>query len=507
MLAVHRVCRGSSLLVLCVAGCDRSHPLAPAVEAAYTGAAGPTVKSPSNTNAVAVSESRIDVTWRDNSSNETGLELHRSTTGTSGVFTLLASTAAGVTSHRDDRLTAARQYCYKVLAFKRADGKTGYSGFSNSACATTQPLSSPPAAPSDPDVRPESSSVIVRWIDNSTNEDGFRVQRSADLGATWTIVSTVAPNGTFSRDDGRPIELPFCYRLIAFNAQGDSPPSNTDCTAQPAAPSALTGAGVSGPAIELTWTDNSALEDGFVVERRGSGIIATLPANATSYRHLGVSPDVPYGYVVRATKDGGFSGNSNFVVVVVGTVPPAAPSGANAVPSGSAVARVTWIDNATNESGFRVERSTDGGASWVAAGTAGLDEMGFYDVGQASEQPLCYRVIAFNSQGDSPPSNTDCTTLPAVPSPPLVTLVEGPAFDLTWADNSGIEDGYEVQRLFCDWDMCHDWESIATLGPNATSYRDAALWQFAYGYYYRIFALKDGGRSDPSGEAFVMMTP
>ena len=88
-----------------------------------------------------------------------------------------------------------------------------------------------------------------------------------------------------------------------------------------------------------------------------------------------------------------------------------------------------------------------------------------------------------------------------------MTFAEGPAFDLTWADNSGSEDGYEVQRLFCDWDMCHDWESLATLGPNVTSYRDSALWQYAYGYYYRVFALKDGGRSNPSDEAFVLMTP
>ena len=183
MLAVHRFCLGSSLLVLCVAGCDRSQPVAPAVPAASTGAGSPAVKAPSNTNAVAVSESRIDVSWRDNSSNETGFEVHRSTAGASGAFALLVSTGAGVTSYRDAGLTPSRQYCYKVRAFKRADGKTSYSSFANTACATT-PVPPAPAAPSGADAKPATSTTAdVRWIDNATNEDGFRVQRAPNVSS------------------------------------------------------------------------------------------------------------------------------------------------------------------------------------------------------------------------------------------------------------------------------------------------------------------------------------
>jgi len=452
----------------------------------------------SNLTATALDQQAVDVAWKDNSGVEDGYEVQRAT-AQAGPYVAVASLPANAVSYRNNGLTTNTTYWYRVRATK--DG--GFGDFSDVASAT--PFLAPPNAPSGTNTMPYYGvAIIVTWVDNATNEDGFRVERTVDGGATWIAFGPIGRDQTGLQDYSfQTAEQPVCYRVIAFNAQGDSPPSNTDCTAQPAPASNLTGAGVSGPAIELTWTDNSALEDGYVVERQGSGIIATLPANATSYRDAGVSPDVTYGYVVRATKDGGSSGNSNSVQVVVATAPPAAPSGTAAAPAGSTVAIVTWVDNATNEAGFRVERSTDGGASWVTAGTVGVDYTAFYDEGQANEQPLCYHVFAVNNRGDSPPSNMVCTALPAAPSELAATTAESGAIDLTWSDNSGVEDGYEVQRLFsyCDYDQCYSYyDVIATLGRNVTSYHDSGLNPGEY-YSYIVFALKDGGRSDASNEA------
>lgn len=310
-----------ALALLSLLGCERK-PLEPAIQAA--GAAGPKVTAPSNTNALAASPSRIDVSWRDNSSNETGFEVHRSTAGASGAFTLLASTGAGVTSYGDAGLTPSTQYCYKVRAFKRADGKTSYSGFSNTACATT-PAPPAPTAPSGADARAANSTTVdVRWIDNSTNEDGFRVQRSPDPGSIWATVGTVGPNVTSSFDGGLASEQQVCYRVIAFNGGGDSPPSNTDCTTPPTGPTGLTATG--GDAVDLAWTDNSAVEDGYEVQRAGAesgpfSVVANLPKNSTTYRDVGVMSNTTYWYQVRAKKDGGFSDFSNVASAAVSCVP------------------------------------------------------------------------------------------------------------------------------------------------------------------------------------------
>jgi len=115
------------LLSFIFVGCDRPAPLAPRIEAAAGGQPGPTVPAPSNTNAVAVSWDQINVGWRDNSSNETGFEVHRSTTGPSGAFALVATTGANGTSYGNGGLSGSTQYCYEVRAFRTTGGKTTYS--------------------------------------------------------------------------------------------------------------------------------------------------------------------------------------------------------------------------------------------------------------------------------------------------------------------------------------------------------------------------------------------
>lgn len=324
MLFVRRFCLGSSLLILCVIGCDGSQPVEPALQAASTGSTGPTPKAPSNTNALAVSHDQIDVSWQDNSSNETGFEVHRSTSGPSGTFSLRASTGANVTGYRDTPLNALTQYCYKVRAFRTFDGKTSYSEFSTSACATT-PAPPVPTGPSGTDAKPASTTAVdVSWIDNSTNEDGFRVERSLNAGATWTSAGTVGPNVTSSNDGGRTSEQQVCYRVIAFNAGGDSPPSAADCTTPPAGPSGLT-ATTAPQGIDLTWTDNSAVEDGYQVQRAPDGVsfsaLADLPANSTSYHDAGATTNATYWYRVRAKKDGGVSDFSNVASAAGSCVP------------------------------------------------------------------------------------------------------------------------------------------------------------------------------------------
>jgi hypothetical protein len=497
------------LLSFIFGGCDRPTPLAPGIEAATGGQPGPAVQAPSNTNAVAVSWSQINVGWRDNSSNENGFEVHRSTTGPSGAFTLLASTGAGVTSYSDGSVSGSSQYCYMVRAFRTTGNKKSYSAFSSVACATT-PAPPVPRAPSAVNAVPRYGYAFdVTWTDNSSDETGFRVEGSATSAGPWTSVGTPSANVTSLADylvnypyPGN--DRPACYRVFAVNSFGDSGPSNVDCTAMPATATNLAANPVGGTAVDLAWTDNSAVEDGFEVWRTGGGadwsVVATLPANTTRYHDAGLTPDNTYWYTVYARKDGGSSSNSEVVQVVLATTPPAAPSDLAVQPTSSSGVYGSWLDQSSNELGFRVEHSIDGGASWVTVATTGIDGYDFGDQERSAEQQICYRVIAFNGIGDSPASNTACTTPPAGPTDLTVAAVDAITVDLAWTDNSAVEDGYEVWV----YDPYGNQYSIP-LGPNTTTFRyqDGG----AYDDAYYVVAVKDGGYSDFSSVAYPPAPP
>jgi hypothetical protein len=88
--------------------------------------------APTSLSATAVSSSQINLAWTDNSNNETGFEIFRSTDGI--VFSSLATVGAGVTTYNNTGLTASTQYYYKVWAFNPGES----SSYSNTANATTQ---------------------------------------------------------------------------------------------------------------------------------------------------------------------------------------------------------------------------------------------------------------------------------------------------------------------------------------------------------------------------------
>jgi hypothetical protein len=87
-------------------------------------APGTAPAAPSNVKAVAQSYDAIGVTWKDNSNNETGFEIWRSTSPSTG-FVTVGSVGAGVTSFVDNSAAASTRYYYEV----RADNLYGESPF------------------------------------------------------------------------------------------------------------------------------------------------------------------------------------------------------------------------------------------------------------------------------------------------------------------------------------------------------------------------------------------
>lgn len=61
---------------------------------------------------------------------------------------------------------------------------------------------------------------------------------------------------------------------------------------------------------------------------------------------------------------------------------------------------LSWTDNSTNETGFKIERTTGNGI-WAVIGTVNADLVTFSDTGLASNTTYTYRVYSFNATGKS----------------------------------------------------------------------------------------------------------
>ena len=70
---------------------------------------------------------------------------------------------------------------------------------------------------------------------------------------------------------------------------------------------------------------------------------------------------------------------------------------------------LSWNDNSDNESGFKIERSIDGG-EFIEIGETGPDVAEFIDQDPPLGADLSYRVYAWNEYGNSGYSNTASTS-------------------------------------------------------------------------------------------------
>lgn len=88
------------------------------------------------------------------------------------------------------------------------------------------PVPAAPVAPSNLSATAASSSQInLTWMDNSSNEDGFKIERSPD-GKTFTQIATVGPNVAAYSNTGLTCNRFHHFRVRAYNANGDSAYSN-----------------------------------------------------------------------------------------------------------------------------------------------------------------------------------------------------------------------------------------------------------------------------------------
>lgn len=358
-----------------------------------------TPSAPSNLNGSALSCSQINLSWADNANNETGFSLQRSTNNST--WTTI-SLGANTTSYQATGLSATTTYYFRI----NATNSCGSSANSNTVtittpnCTTTQtPYGGNPAAiPGTIEAENyDNGGEGVAFHDATTANEGgqYRTSEAVDIepctqggynvgwiadGEWLEYTVNVATAGTYKFEITTAAQSVAGSMRIKFN--------DVDKTGAVSFPS--TGA---WQTWQTTTVNNISLSAGQQVMR--------IEIITGSY-------------------------NINKIVISSGNVvtPPTAPSNLAAVSAGTSQINLSWTDNSNNESGFRIQRSTDN-ANWADI-TVGANVTSYQNTGLTANTTYYYRVRAENSAGNSSytstvsaktdNNSTGCSGLPAYPA-------------------------------------------------------------------------------------------
>jgi hypothetical protein len=446
---------------------------------------------------VAVDSSIINLFWQDNADNEEGFKVERCT----GVDCMNFSEAYTIIANAESSSfyghSANTTYCFRVRAYAGDD----LSAYTPIACVTTPPPPPPPAAPSNLQAAPVSTTRInLTWQDNSDTEGVFILDRCQGANCTnFGAIVYTGMNTNYYADASLAPGQTYCYRVRAQNPDGQQSGNTTPTCATTfggvlSPPSDLQGVSRTSTAITLMWSDNSTSEGGFKVERcAGSGCggadfvqIATLAANRTSFTNNGLAPN-SYTYRIYAYKGTANSGYTNLATII--TIP-AAPQLQRVTTVSEQQIDIAWIDHASNEAGFLIERCQNGACTMLSVAS---NSTSYADTGLLADTMYQYRVLAYNDGGESRYSATIRRTTGPLPPSNLTAVATAPTrIRLDWADNATTERGYRIER--CTGEMCSNFTQIRTVTVDSIRYSDATV-SANTTYCYRLRSYNPNGHS------------
>jgi len=157
----------------------------------------------------------VDLLWTDNSDNEEFFYYRSTRDGVSQGDRQAPANAVTARMNVERGFT----YCFAVRAYNIV----GSSPWSNESCVWVE---SHPAAPTGLTASLDGTTVHLKWTDNATNEDGFRVT----LVANHTIAGRRLPADatTFDWTDV-PTGTLLCFSVQAFNEVGFSNSASAPC--------------------------------------------------------------------------------------------------------------------------------------------------------------------------------------------------------------------------------------------------------------------------------------
>ena len=399
------------------------------------------------------------LTWSrpptDGGSSITGYLIQMSLNGVPP-FTLVASTGSAATSYVHTGLAPGTTRFYRVAAIN-AQGTGAYStppvrGTTNAARpGPPQSLRARAAGP---------TSITLSWAaptsDGGALITGYTVRARGPNDGTWITIRphTGSTATTFAHINLQPATY-YRYQVAAINSVGAGQWSFETATLthadKPAAPTGLTARAVGTSRIDLSWTaprnTGGATIRGYRIEASDDGggtwsiIRRDTRSAATTFSEVDLEPATTRHYRVAAIN---IAGNGPFSTVAQATTDatlPGVPQDLTAEADGISEIDLSWQaptdDGGAQVTGYRVEVSDDGGATWDNLVTNTRSTRTTYShTGLAPATTRHYRVSAINRIGlgraSSVASATTDATVPDAPTGLVATATTPTQIDLAW---------------------------------------------------------------------------
>jgi hypothetical protein len=262
-----------------------------------------------------------------------------------------------------------------------------------------------------------SSEIELSWTESNSSETSLEVHRSSN-GVDWYLLAILSPNTLGYFDTGLAPGSVFSYAVRAVRNSSYSDFSNrVAMSTTPSTPSGLMAEGISSSRIHLSWLDVDG-ESEFRIERSQNGInfspLGVVAADVVSFEDSGLAPMTTYYYRVTAYNGGGASSSSDVAsgITLEGAPAPAAPSVLVASVISAKEIYLSWQDNASSETSFTLQRSTNKGKSWAVVSNLPANTVFYFDKSVAAGKTYWYRVSAGNEGGSSAFSNTAVALTP-----------------------------------------------------------------------------------------------
>ena len=152
---------------------------------------------------------------------------------------------------------------------------------------------------------------------------------------------------------------------------------------------------------------------------------------------------------------------------------PAAPTNLVSALDGVKGLKLTWQDNATNETGYRLERKKNSESAYSVLAYLDAGKTTYTDSGLTPGIQAAYRLLAYNAAGDSPAA-THTATMPAaasIPNKPAscwISNLSSTSVDFFWTDSSDNEQYFPLWIAQAGVNG-GQWRQLANMAPNATN--------------------------------------